>query len=160
MNNEITRIVGIDPGYDRVGWAILDFRSYDDMKLVDSGIISTGRKLQIESRYLILFNDMKELLAEYRPTLAGVETLLFAKNLKSAINVAQARGVILLTLRMFDICILSFTPLQVKKMLVGNGRADKRQMQRALDIILGGVKYEFDDTSDAVGISIVAGRSI
>lgn len=151
-------ILGIDPGTATTGFGIIEKQKNGHWGALDFGVISTDKKLDDASRLLILANDLESIIKKYKPAVAGVEKLYFETNVKTAITVAQARGVILTTLARAHIPIHEFTPLQVKNIITGYGAADKKQMQFM-------IKREFnlktipkpDDAADALAIALCAG---
>ena len=118
------RILGIDPGTATVGWGVIEIGT-GAPTVVASGHISTPKEMPLSQRLLEISRDIREVLALYKPSGAGVEELFFFKNQKTVISVAQARGAILLTLEENNVSIFGYTPLQVKQALTNYGRADK-----------------------------------
>ena len=152
-------IMGIDPGLATVGYAFL--KVTDLVKeIIDFGTINTGPELEFSERLLIIQKDLEELIKKYRPDEVLVEELFFSRNVKTALDVAQARGVILMSVRNMGLKPRSITPNQVKLGLTGDGNADKIQMQDML-------KLEFnlserprpDDAADALGVAFCGARS-
>ena len=153
------RIIGIDPGYAIVGFGVLD---YDKTRfsVVDFGSITTAAETPFELRIKTIYDDMCEVLDTYKPQEMGIEKLFFNTNQKTGIDVAQARGVILLAAIERGIKINEYTPLQVKQAVVGYGRAEKRQVQELTRSILGLSKVpKPDDTADALALAITHGHS-
>ncbi len=161
-NNNIqqVRILGIDPGFGRTGWGIIE-KVNGDWALVDYGCIETSAKDSFVERIDELNLELQKVIKKYKPTHAGVEDLFFAKNVTTAVKVGQARGVILLTLRQARIPIYEFTPLQVKQSITGYGRAEKGQVQRMIKMILN-VKKSItpDDAADALAVALTCGSSL
>lgn len=149
------RLIGIDPGYAIVGWAIVDFTHGQEVTLVDCGVISTSKENEIGVRLLEIFNDINSLLAEYKPEHAGIETLMFQNNAKTAMAVSEARGVITLALEQAFIPVKQITPLQVKNSITGYGKADKKQVQENVKKLCGLEDVpKPDDAADAVAVAI------
>lgn len=149
------RILGIDPGVATTGWAVIDF--YDNNKPcpVDYGAILTAKDLTISQRLAEIYEDLNELIKKFKPEYAGVETLLFTNNAKTAIAVGEARGIVLLTLEQNKIPLTEFTPLQVKDAITGYGKADKRQVQENVKRICELEEIpKPDDAADALAIAI------
>ena len=148
------RILGIDPGTATVGWGIIDAAGGAVLP-VAFGHISTSKDLPMEKRLLEIADDIETIIRQYQPEEAGVEELFFFNNQKTIISVAQARGVILLTLERLRVKINGYTPLEVKQALTNYGRAEKTQMQLMVKNIL---KLKAipkpDDTADALAIAI------
>ena len=158
MQKAIT-ILGVDPGYARAGWAIIE-KQGQKLKLVKFGCIETPAKTEHAERLKTLNNDLKRIIKEYKPEVLAVENLFFFKNLKTAIKVAEARGVILVTAIEGGLKIKEFTPLQIKQALVGYGRAEKKQIQQMVKMILGLKEIpKPDDAADAVAAAITCAHS-
>lgn len=152
------RIIGIDPGMAIVGYCLMDFVS-DDFEnrhtLVNCGSIQTNKNLNNSERLLEIHNDLKELLNTYKPEIAVVEQIFYFKNAKTIIPVAQARGVILMTLEMFNIPVYEYTPLVVKQTITGYGRSDKKDVKEMVKVLLSDQKLpKLDDTVDAIAIAL------
>ena len=155
------RILGIDPGFGRVGYGIIEQVGGNDWRPVCFGCIETSSKKTFVERLLEVKNEITKIIEAEKPTRAAVEELFFFKNLKTAIEVGQARGVILLTAIENGLPVDEFTPLQVKQAMTGYGRAEKGQMQRIVATILnikGGIKS--DDAADALAVALTAGQSL
>lgn len=149
-------ILGIDPGIERVGYAVINHAGGGET-LIDSGLIKTKSGDIHGKRLAGIEAGISSVIHKHSPAFAGVETLYFAQNTKSAISVAQARGVILLTLYKNKIRIIEPTPLQVKMALTGYGRADKRQIEQMVNKLLKiDQKLETDDVYDAAAIAIAS----
>ncbi len=155
------KILGIDPGFGRVGYGIVENRSGSDWRAVCFGCIETSPKKSFSERILQVRNELRELINEHKPTRVAVEELFFFKNLKTAIEVGQARGVILLTAVESGLPVDEFTPLQVKQALTGYGRAEKGQMQKIVAAVLGlKSPIKSDDAADALAVALTAGQSL
>ncbi len=151
------RILGLDPGFGRLGYGIIE-RVGRDWELVTAGIIETAPKQPFVKRLVTLHVEVTALIKKYKPVGAAVEELFFAKNVTTGINVAQARGVIILTLAQAKIPIKELTPLQVKQSLTGYGRAEKRQVEYMVGHLLklkSGKRLK-DDAYDALAIALAA----
>ena len=157
---EKKRILGIDPGFGRTGFGIIE-KVGGDWKLVDYGCIETPTKDPFVERLEELHDELKKVIKKYNPTHSAVEDLFFYKNVSTAIKVGQARGVILLTLRQLRIPVYEFTPLQVKQSITGYGRAEKGQLQRMVKMLLN-VKKSItpDDAADALAVALTCGASL
>lgn len=152
-------IIGIDPGYAITGWAILE-KTGAKLMALDYGVIETKIGLLHAERLLILHQELQKIIKKFKPELLSVEELFFFKNLKTAIKVAEARGVILATAAEAGLEILEITPLQIKQALVGYGRAEKRQVQQMVKVILGLKSIpEPDDAADALAAAITGANS-
>lgn len=155
------RLLGIDPGFGRVGWGIIEQIKNNSWVLVDHGCLETSVKKSFVERLAEIHSTLVGLIKQYQPTRLAVEELFFFKNLKTAIEVAQARGVILLTAIENNLPVDEFTPLQVKQAMTGYGRAEKAQMQKIVAMILGiKEKIKSDDAADALAVALTAGQSL
>ncbi|NLZ24602.1 crossover junction endodeoxyribonuclease RuvC [Candidatus Dojkabacteria bacterium] len=153
------RILGIDPGLATTGWAIVDFDKECNPIVVDYGAIITPKGVPVPQRLLEIYSDLEELIEKYKPELAGVETLIFYKNVKTAMSVGEARGVILLVLEKSGIPVKEHTPLQVKSAVTGYGRADKRQVQKNVQMLCNLDELpKPDDAADAIAIALASSR--
>ncbi len=154
------KILGIDPGMAIVGYGIIEIEN-DKIELVTSGSIQTDKKLSDSKRLLEIYNDLTTVVNKYKPECASVEELFFFKNQKTVIPVAEARGVILTVLEQFNIPTFSYTPMEVKQVLTGYGRAEKKEVEQMVKLALSADKLpKLDDTIDAIAIAICHSRSI
>ena len=147
-------ILGIDPGIAIVGYGVVEYIK-GKFRLIAMGSIETPAGLDVEERLQMVYDDMCELIDTYRPDEMAIEELFFNTNQKTAIAVAEARGVILLSAVQRKVPISEYTPLQVKQSVVGYGRAEKKQVIALVGMILGmenGPKL--DDTADALALAI------
>lgn len=152
------RIIGIDPGYAIVGFGILEYDGFK-FRVVDYGAITTDAHIDFCDRLKIIYDDLKVVLTRYKPEVMGIEKLYFTTNQKTAIDVAQARGVTMLAARLLDIPVFEYTPLQVKQSVVGYGKAEKKQVMDMTKNILGlSAVPKPDDTADALAIAICHGH--
>lgn len=145
--------MGIDPGIERTGFAILEVIG-GKTHLLDFGRILTDKKDPFSHRLNTLACDLKKLLKKWRPAAAGLEEVFFSKNVKTAIKVSHARGVILETLEEHGIAIYEFNPAHVKMAVTGDGRADKFQIKKMVKYLLG-VDLKRDDTADAIACGLM-----
>ena len=129
------RILGIDPGYAILGYGIIEMRG-NRFKVIDYGAVTTEAGMEMPDRLKVLYNSLMELIGRFEPEVASVEELFFNTNAKTAILVGQARGVALLACSNSGLEIAEYTPLQIKQALVGNGRAEKKQVQFMVKTIL------------------------
>ena len=154
------KILGIDPGMAIVGYGLIE-KSDDNIELIASGSIQTDKKLSDSKRLLEIFNDLSTVIEKYQPDCASVEKLFFFKNQKTVIPVAEARGVILTALEKYNIQTFSYTPMEVKQVLTGYGRADKKEVEQMVKIALQTEALpKLDDTVDAIAIAICHSRNI
>ena len=148
------RILGIDPGFATVGWAVLDSER-GNLQPVAYGAITTPAHTNFESRLLMIKKDLETIIDRYSPTEMAIEELFFNTNITTGIAVAEARGVILCTAFERGLKISEYTPLQVKQAVVGYGKAEKQQVIAMVTSILKLKKPpKPDDTADAVAIAI------
>lgn len=155
------RILGIDPGFGRMGYGIVEQTSGNNWKAVTYGCITTNPKESFVGRLKEVHDELVGLIKEYKPTRMAVEQLFFFNNAKTAMDVGQARGVVLLLGIQNNLPIDEFTPLQVKQGLTGYGRAEKQQMQKVVAMVLGlKEKIKSDDAADALAVAITAGQSL
>lgn len=150
------RILGIDPGFGKMGFGCVDIRQ-GDCKAVDFGVITTGTKEPFQDRLKQLAGDLRELMKKLRPSKVAVEVLYFKQNVTTGIRVAEARGVVLLIAAEHGISVVEVAPNQVKKAMTGDGHAEKRAMQKMVQILLGLSKIpKPDDAADALAIAMTA----
>lgn len=153
------RIIGIDPGTAICGYSILDYIG-NKFQLIDYGVVRTPAHTDLEKRLLTIYEELEILMNHHKPDAMAVEELFFNTNATTALSVGQARGVILLLGAQRGIDVASYTPLQVKQSVVGYGRAEKRQVQEMVKIILNMTKIPTpDDAADAIAVAICHGHS-
>lgn len=148
------RIIGIDPGYAIVGYGLLDYNG-GRFSVVEYGAITTKKETPFEKRLCEIYTDYCYILDKYKPDALSMERLYFNTNQKTAIDVAQARGIIVMATAQRNIVINEYTPLQVKQAVVGYGRAVKKQVQDMTKRILSLESVpKPDDTADALALAI------
>lgn len=153
MNNII---LGIDPGFADTGFGIIEENS-NNLKCLDYGSIKTSPKIDFEDRLLKIYKELNKIIKKYNPVLVSIEKIFFYKNTKTAINVAQARGVMLLTAKKHNINIIEFTPLQIKQAVSSYGGASKMQIQKMVTLLLNLKEIpQPDDAADALAVAICA----
>lgn len=153
------RILGIDPGFAITGYSILDYQG-NKFKLIDSGAITTKAGVSFPIRLTKIYDDLNIIIDKYKPDAISVEELFFNNNAKTAINVAQARGVILIVGCKKCIPTFEYTPLQIKQAVTGYGRADKMQVQKMVKAILNiETLPKLDDTTDSMAAAICHAHS-
>jgi crossover junction endodeoxyribonuclease RuvC len=152
-------VLGIDPGTAITGYGVVDFKP-SKMEAIRFGVIRTSPETVTPERLKSIYCEMNALINTYNPACMAVEQLFFNKNVTTALAVGQARGVILLAAAQRGIPVAEYTPLQVKQAVVGYGRAEKRQIQEMVRILL---KLESlpkpDDAADALAIAICHSHS-
>lgn len=154
------RILGIDPGTGILGFGVIDVQG-DKAQLVDAGVIRTPVKQDDAIRLVTIYEELTDIIAQNKPQLMSVEKLFFAQNVTTAMSVAQARGVVLLCGQQAGLTIHEYTPLQIKQALTGYGRADKKQMQEMVRVVLQLKEQpKPDDCADALAAAICHSMSM
>ena len=154
------RILGIDPGTGILGFGIIDYEK-SKLSLVDAGVIRTPVNHPDAERLLIIYDELKQLIDEFKPEVMSVEKLFFAQNVTTAMTVAQARGVVLLLGQQHKLGLHEFTPLQIKQAITGYGKADKKQMQEMVRVLLQLKEVpQPDDAADALAAAICCSMTI
>ncbi len=147
-------ILGIDPGYAIVGFGVIRYEK-NRFTVLDFGAITTPAGMDFPDRLKCIYEDLTYLFNKYKPDAMAVEKLFFNTNKKTAVDVAQARGVILLAAKMNGAECFEYTPLQVKQSVVGYGRAEKKQVQEMTKQLLNlSAVPKPDDTADALAMAI------
>lgn len=153
-------ILGIDPGTATTGFGLIK-KDKSKLKLLKYGLITTPANLSTAERLDKLYKELNSLLKKQKPDIAAVEDIFFFKNLKTAIKVSQARGVILLTIAKAKIPVAEYTPLQIKQAVACYGRAEKIQVQKMVKVLLGLKEIpKPDDAADALAVAICCANSI
>ena len=148
-------ILGIDPGTTIIGFGVID-KNKSKLKLIDYGVIRTRNVSQSE-KLLEINKELNKIVKKYNPEVAGIETLYFSTNKKTAIAVAEARGAIILTLTQNNIPIKEFSPNNIKATVSGYGRSDKKAMEKMVSLNLGIKESSLpDDAFDALAIALRA----
>lgn len=157
QNSKTERIIGIDPGYGRVGVSVLEGRA-DVWRVLYYFCIETDPKTSFLERIEAIEKKLSQILTKFKPDIAGIETLFFNANTKTAIQVSQARGAILYILYKKGIKIKEIGPLEVKQAITGYGRATKPQVQKlvAMRLNLADKKIQ-DDAADAIAVALTCG---
>jgi len=153
--------IGIDPGTATTGFGIIKKDNKGQIQLLDYGCIKTAAGLPMGLRLNQIAQDLKTLIKKWKPVQASVEKLFFNKNVKTAITVAQARGVIIQVLEENHVEQEEYTPLQVKSAVCGYGKADKKMVQEMVKVILGLSKVpQPDDAADAIALALCSSNSL
>jgi len=153
------KILGIDPGMAIVGYSIVEFDG-TDVVLLNSGSIKTSKNNTESQRLLEIFEDITTVIERYKPDIASIEKLFFFKNQKTIMPVAAARGVIMMALEKCGVETFEYTPMEVKQVLTGYGRADKSEVGQMVKIAFRGQELpKLDDTVDAMAIAICHTRN-
>lgn len=147
-------ILGIDPGFERMGCAILE-KSPSGEKLIYSSCLVSSRNDAHEKRLLVLASGLKKIIHDFGPDTMAIEKLFFTSNQKTALKVAEARGVALLLAAENNLRVVEFTPLEVKMAMTGYGRAEKDQVRKMAQAMLKMTNdKKFDDEIDAIAIAL------
>lgn len=153
------RILGIDPGYAIVGYGVVEYDNFR-FNTVGYGAVTTNAGTLFCERLEIIYNDLMTVIEKYRPECMSIEKLYFNTNTTTAIDVAQARGCILLAAQKSGIPVFEYTPLQVKQSITGYGKAEKRQVMEMIKSFLSLEKIpKPDDTADALALAVCHGHS-
>jgi crossover junction endodeoxyribonuclease RuvC len=149
------RILGIDPGTGILGFGVIDVDAKGAMVLVDAGVIRTPVKQADSDRLFTIYEELQEIIAGTRPQIMAVEKLFFSQNVTTAMSVSQARGVVLLLGKQHDLELHEYTPQQIKQAITGYGKADKKQMQDMVRMLLKLDEVpKPDDCADAIAAAI------
>ncbi len=147
-------VIGIDPGLAIIGFGVIR-KEENNIIPVSYGCIRTSPEKQIPERLLNIYTEINLLFEKYAPDAIAVEKLFFTKNVTNAMSVSEARGVILLASQQKNIPVFEYTPNQVKQAVTGSGRADKRQMQEMMKVLLRLNDIpQPDDAADALSIAL------
>jgi crossover junction endodeoxyribonuclease RuvC len=154
------RILGIDPGTGILGFGVIDVAKNGSIQLVDAGVIRTPVKEDDAVRLQTIFEELQDIITANKPAVMSVEKLFFARNVTTAMTVAQARGVVLLLGQQNGLELYEYTPMQIKQAVTGYGKADKKQMQEMVRTLL---KLQDiprpDDAADALAAAITCAMS-
>lgn len=149
------RILGIDPGTGILGFGVIDATADGKVRLVDAGVIRTPVKEDDAVRLLTIYEELADIIVQNKPTVMSVEKLFFAQNVTTAMTVAQARGVVLLLGQQHGMDLFEYTPLQIKQAVTGYGKAEKKQVQEMVRVMLGLSEVpKPDDCADALAAAI------
>ena len=151
----MTLALGIDPGTATTGYGLVRIESDGSLVAVKYGVLLTPKEATASARLVMLYNQLRDVLNEYKPELAAVEKLFFARNVTTALAVGQARGVVMLAIEQAGIEVFEYTPKEVKNAVAGYGGADKRQVQEMVRALLQLDSIpKPDDAADALAIAI------
>ena len=158
-------ILGIDPGTATVGYGMIKVNGISKYDLLDFGWIKTDKDSKAEIRLEFIYREMLSLMRTHNPDVIAIERLFFFRNQKTAMQVSQAVGVIMLSAARFKTKIVEYAPAQIKLKVSGNGRADKDMMKKAVRSILPvrspkHKKTHFDDVADALAVALTHAISI
>ncbi len=155
-------IFGIDPGLATTGYGVIKTKiKSQKIELIDFGCIITKSEFSDDKRLEKIYKELKKIVKKHKPAKIAVEELFFAKNVKTALKVGEARGVILLVAREVKVPVFEFTPLEVKLAITGYGRASKQQMQKMIKNLLGLKEIpKPDDVADALAVAICCANTL
>lgn len=147
-------ILGVDPGYGRIGIAILEKEGHKE-RLVHSECFETDNKLPHHRRLVLIANRIEEVINEFEPKKLAIETLLFSKNTKTALKVAESRGVVIMEAAKKGLFVSEFNPNSIKLAVTGYGKSDKKQIIGMINRIFNiKHKIDFDDEYDAISVAL------
>lgn len=150
-------ILGIDPGYDRVGWSVGVFQN-SKFQVQDLGCVQTNKNEDIFMRYAQIIKELKKITKKYSPKVLAIETLFFAKNKKTALRVSEARGIIIATLLDEGLEVFEYSPNAIKLAVTGTGSADKLAIKKMVKVqIKYDLKDQIDDAIDALAVAMTHG---
>lgn len=150
--DKLPLILGIDPGYDRIGWAIGQGAS-PKPTILDFGCIQTNKNDSLVERYQAIEQQLQQIITQYQPIVLAIETLFFSKNKTTALKVSEARGVILSSCARNKLDIFEYHPNQIKLTVTGNGHANKAALEKMVHLQLDLPHQKIiDDAIDAIGI--------
>jgi crossover junction endodeoxyribonuclease RuvC len=154
------RILGVDPGTGILGFGVIETGN-SHVQLVDAGVIRTPVKEDDAVRLQTIYDELTDIITSTKPHQMSVEKLFFARNVTTAITVAQARGVVLLCGKQAQLEIYEYTPLQIKMALTGYGKADKKQIQEMVRVVLGlAAVPKPDDCADAIAAALTHAQTM
>lgn len=147
-------VIAIDPGYDRIGWAVGQVLSQQKINLLSYGLIQTNKTDKLTVRYQQIDQEFETLLTEFAPQEAALESLVFCHNQTTAMHVAEVRGLLLASLLRHQVIISEYSPPQIKLAAAGSGRADKKGVEKMvrLQLKLPAQEKIIDDTIDSLAI--------
>lgn len=154
------KIIGIDPGTGILGFGVIEL-SNGSMKCIDAGVIKTPTNQDDADRLETIANDLEEIIKQHKPGVMAVEKLFFSQNVKTAMSVSQARGVVLLLGKKYKLDIHEFTPQQIKQAITGYGKATKSQIQEMTKLLLKLKEIpKPDDAADALACAITCSMNM
>ena len=155
------RILGIDPGTGILGFGVIDVDKRGKATLIDAGVIRTPAHQPDSDRLVTIYDELHEIITETKPAVMSVEKLFFAQNVTTAMSVSQARGVVLLCGKQHGMELYEYTPLEIKQAVTGYGKADKKQIQEMVRVILGLDEVpKPDDCADAIAAALTCSQSM
>lgn len=154
------RIIGIDPGTGILGFGVIEIKN-DKVVLLDAGVITTPAHTPLEERLVEIDNSLAEIISENKPHAMSIEKLFFSRNVTTAISVSHARGVAMLAGKRAGLTIHEYTPVEIKMAITSYGKADKKQVQEMVKILLN-LKHipQPDDAADALATALTHAQSM
>lgn len=153
-------ILGIDPGYERLGVAILEKKKGKE-ELLFSDCIKTSAKIPFQERLFIIGQELEKVIKKWQPDVTAIEKLFFTTNQKTAMQVSEVRGLIIYLAMLYKSEVREFTPLEIKTAVVGYGKAEKRQVEHMVKTILKlKEKKRYDDETDAIACALTCSAVI
>jgi crossover junction endodeoxyribonuclease RuvC len=156
------RILGVDPGSRITGYGLVDLHGNEIRHLAHGTLkiaSTTGKAtIPLEDRLLLIYQALTEVIETYRPDVLSIEKVFFAKNAVSALKLGQARGAAILTAKIHGLDVVEYAPTEVKSAIVGHGRAEKEQVARMLEIMLGKQEFSSFDASDGLALAVCHAR--
>ena len=147
------KILGIDPGLNNIGWALLEETHKGQINYLISGKITTRPADNITIRLASIFSNLSSVIVEHKPDIASLEETFINLNPRSSMALSFARGSILCCMGLNNIPTLEFAPNTIKKTIVGNGKADKSQVMKMLKFVMPNASFESSDEADAIAIA-------
>ncbi len=153
------KIIGIDPGYERCGFAVLE-KSGSQLNLLNFGIIKTSAQKDFSNRLLEISEDFEHLLDKYKPQVVSIEDIFFVQNVTTGIKVAEVRGALIYLAKKFGCQLAEPKPVEVKSAFTGNGKASKQEMQKMVQMTFQlDQTPKLDDAADAIAVGFWAGQN-
>jgi len=155
--SEILRVIGVDPGFDRMGIAVIERTKEKKENLLWSACVESSRTLLFEERLMVLANEFERVINEYLPTILSIEKIFFTKNQRTGIAVAEARGMLRYLACKHGLTVMEYTPQEIKQSVTGYGNADKKQVAHMVSLLLTLSKSpHHDDEYDAIAAGLTA----
>ncbi len=154
------RIIGIDPGTGILGFGVIEIKG-DEVVLLDAGVITTPAHTPLDERLVEIHDSLKDIIADTKPHMMSIEKLFFARNVTTAMSVSHARGVAMLAGKKAGLTIHEYTPLEIKMAITSYGKADKKQVQEMVRVLLK-LKHipKPDDAADALAAALTHAQSM
>jgi crossover junction endodeoxyribonuclease RuvC len=152
-------IIGVDPGLQKTGWAVIKLANRG-FQYLDSGVIKTKTDCDMASRLLTIHDGLSAVLASYSPITAGIENTYVNTNYGSSLKLAHARAAIILTLARLAVSVSEYSAKTVKKTFTGTGNADKEQMLKMVSLLMPNANVKSADAADALAIALCHGHHL